>query len=268
MKQNWDDQLRLSEILPDFSAIFEDFAERSAAVFDRHPFQAHQYGPAPRQWLEWLPGEAQPNRGNRMIMFIHGGYWRARRAEDHRFVLPALLPGAKYVANAEYRLLPGARMRDAVADIVAAAQALLRRFPDCELALAGHSAGAHLAACAARDERIAAHLSSLILLSGLYDLAPVTHSFLQAELHLTQAEVNAYSIGARPAAAPALLLVGERETPIFHAQAEQYAGNAGSAQLRRVAGADHLTILRQLAERKPTIMTHLDAWDARSSRTR
>lgn len=265
MKRNWDDELRISEILPDFSAILKDFAERSAAVFERLPLRKHQYGPAPRQWLEYLPGEAERNR---LVLFIHGGYWRALRAEDHRFVLPTLLSGAQYAANAEYRLLPGVRMPDVVADIVAAAQALLRRFPDCELTLAGHSAGAHLAACAARDERIAAHLSGLILVGGLYDLAPVTRSFLQAELHLTQAEVEAYSIADCPPAAPALLLVGERETPIFHAQAERYAGNAGNAQLRRVAGADHLTIMRQLAERKSTLMTHLDAWDERLSRTR
>lgn len=265
MKRNWDDELQLSRTLPHFSATMEDFAERSAAVFDRLPLQAHRYGSAPRQWLECLPGAAQRNRS---IMFIHGGYWRARRAEDHRFVLPALRPGAKHVANAEYRLLPGVRMRDTVADIVAAAMALLRRFPDCELTLVGHSAGAHLAACAATDERLAAHLSDLILISGLYELAPVTHSFLQAELHLTQAEVDAYSIGVHPAAAPALLLVGERETPIFHDQAERYADNAGSAQLRRVAGADHLTIMRRLAERKPAIMTHLEAWDARLSGAR
>ncbi len=247
MKRNWDDELRFSDILPHFAVTLADFAKRSAAVRARFAFQTARYGPAPRQWLEWLPGD---DANGRMIMFIHGGYWRALRAEDHRFVLPALRPAAAVVANAEYRLLPGVRMSDAVADIVAAAQALLARFPGRELTLAGHSAGAHLAACAALDASIAARVSGLVLLSGLYDLAPVTRSFLQAELHLTAAEVAAYSIANRPPAAPALLLVGARETPVFHAQAAQYAANAADAQLRQIAGADHLTILAQLAKRE------------------
>jgi len=260
VKQNWDDELRFAKLLPHFNATLADFAKASAAVRERFAFQTARYGPAPRQWLEWLPGDAQGDGGDRLALFIHGGYWRALRAEDHRFALPALRPVAAVVANAEYRLLPGVRMRDAVADIVAAARALLARFPDRELTLAGHSAGAHLAACAARDDGLAARLSGLILVSGLYDLAPVVRSFLQAELRLTPAEVDAYSVAERPPAVPALLLVGARETPVFHAQAARYVAAAGArAQLRCVADADHLTILQQLAARNPAIATHLKA---------
>jgi arylformamidase len=58
-------------------------------------------------------------------------------------------------------------------------------------------------------------VKAALLLGGLYDLAPLIHSFLQDEIHLTDEEVKRWTPMDRPftQVVDCAILVGEQETP-------------------------------------------------------
>lgn len=124
--------------------------------FDRHA--DIRYGPAPRQSLDvYVPSEAHARR-RPVVVFWYGGKWIKGAKEWYRFV-GASLADAGYVAVLpDYRLYPQARFPEFIED---GAQALkwtrehaaeLGGDPDA-IFLMGHSAGAHLAATLALDQR-------------------------------------------------------------------------------------------------------------------
>src|SRR5581483_6356595 len=100
-----------------------------------------------------------------LVVFIHGGFWTL--SDDEFGIGPAfaegLLPSGVAVAVVRYRLAPAAK-HPAQAEDVAAAIAYLARaaekhgYDPKRIYLAGHSAGAHLAALVALDPKyLAAH---------------------------------------------------------------------------------------------------------------
>lgn len=212
MQNFWNSQFRFSEILPDFADSVTRMAADSRVVAAETSFHREAYGTHPRQWVEWTEGN-----GSDAILpvILHGGYWRALEAETHRYMMPAFRQHGAVVANVEYRLMPEVRLGDLVADTRAALRLLAERFPASQLLLTGHSAGAHLALAALRDPDIAARTRGVIALSGVYDLAPVANSFLQAELQLTQDEIAAFSLIPGESRPPVIYVNGGAETHEF-----------------------------------------------------
>jgi acetyl esterase/lipase len=100
---------------------------------------SHRYGPHPEQVADLHPGE-------RVVVLLHGGFWRERWRRDLMDGLADDL-GARGLGawNVEYRRLDcGGGVRETVAD-VRAAVAHLRGLGHEPLAAVGHSAGGHLA---------------------------------------------------------------------------------------------------------------------------
>ena len=97
-------------------------------------------------------------------------------------------------------------------------------------------------------------ISAVAALSGIYDLAPLVATTLNAKLRLDAASAAAASplTRVRAGAPPALFAVGADETPAFIAQstrmheAWQAAGNR--SELQQVAAADHFSLLQQLVQ--------------------
>ena len=115
------------------------------------PAAVHSYGPAPSQFAElWLPaGAIEPAP---VVVFVHGGCWLSEYSIAHTHALATGLNLAGYaVWNIEYRRVgdPGGGWPGSLDDILAAITLLYQLQPDGvalqRLALAGHSAGGHLA---------------------------------------------------------------------------------------------------------------------------
>ena len=134
----------------------------------------------------WLPPAEAPRQGGQwpLILFLHGGFWRA--AYDRRHAGPlaeALAADGLAVCCPEYRRVgqegggwPGTfdDIRSAVAVLPAAvADATERRVDGARVVLAGHSAGGHLALWAA--SRLASMpkpgAGAVVSLAGVCDLA-------------------------------------------------------------------------------------------------
>lgn len=159
--------------------------------------------------------------GAPVLVFIHGGYWQALSAEHSMYLAPgAHARGWSYVA-VEYTIAPAGTVEQmvdechrAVADAVAA---LRTRGCDGPVVLAGHSAGAHLAAMVALvaddagdTDAPAAHrtpqrtpIRRVVLLSGVFDLRPIIHTTVNDPLHLDLDRALALSPVLHPAPAPA-----------------------------------------------------------------
>jgi arylformamidase len=252
------DPFLIRAVVPDFDAISAGFARDSDAARARlrhSPDLAYGEGPAARLDLYFPKGEGPWP----VHMFLHGGYWRANRKEDYGFVaVPVAATGAA-AAIVEYPLMPDARMATLVGHVRRAAEWLAEHgaalgLDPSRLTASGHSAGAHLATfLAARAPHEAAAPAvrprALLLVSGIYDLAPITNSFLQKEIGLTDEEVARWTpLAAEPVPdVVRLLAVGGEETEPFHDQAADYARRAGQrARVRTVPGLDHMSIAAAL----------------------
>ena len=236
-----DGLLKFSAILPDFGAWLDRMATDSAAAARELALTRLAYGPSLRQWIETAPGSGG---GTVVPVMIHGGYWRALRAEDHRFTLPALAGLGPVVGNLEYRLMPGARMAELVSDIAAGLRAVLASIgPQHRLLPIGHSAGAHLALAALEAHPgLASQIAGVVSISGIFDLDLVARSFLQDDLHLDATEIARFTL-TEPPPVPALFLAGSRETAPFRDQARALAATRNTAQALQITPCHHMNIL-------------------------
>ncbi len=237
--------------VPDYMRYRDDWTRRSEAVYagvrcDRD----RAYGAGPRQRLDFFHCGAA---GRPTFAYIHGGYWQWNEKETHAFVGEGLLARGINVVQIEYTLAPAATMTQIAEEARMAMRWLLPRLvPEFgasdRLAVGGHSAGGHLSAIALEVPGLAGGL----LISGLYDLEPIMHSYLNAPIRMDLDEARRNSPIARPPAkVPTVVTVGAAELPELVRQSHEYA-----AYLERsgcpvegidCAGDDHFTVLERLA---------------------
>ena len=220
------------------------------------------YGPTRAETLDIFPA-AQP--GAPVFFFIHGGYWRARAARDFHCVAfgPQALGFTTVVVD--YALCPAVTLDEIVRQVRAAAAWVVRHIAEHggdpqRIVIGGNSAGGHLGAMllttrwredyGLRDDPFA----GAVLLSGLYDIAPLRYSYLQPLIQLDEGIVrrNSPTHLVRPSSTPLLLAWGGAEQPAFAQQSQglhdawQRAGNR--SELLELPGADHFQAVVPLEE--------------------
>lgn len=257
------DPFKISDHVADFAEISFRYAELSAKTLDQ---QIHQldvpYGEVEAERLDLILPKTQ-TRGAPVHMFIHGGYWRAGSKADYSFIAEPIVAAGGIAVLADYSLMPQARMPDLVAQVRRVMDWVKQHIGDYggdaeRITVSGHSAGAHLAsylaASAPQEDRPVPSVKKLILVSGIYDLAPIPKSFLQAEIALTSKEVENWSpIDADHASdVERIILVGGDETKPFHTQAEELRAVLPGSQhsLRTLPGLDHMSIILEMGDPK------------------
>jgi acetyl esterase/lipase len=121
--------------------------------------QSAPYGEGPRRSLDvYAPAQA---RGLPVIVFFYGGAWQFGEKARMAFVGEALAAEGFVVVVPDYRVYPEVRfpgfIEDAAASIKWTADNIARYGGDpARIVLAGHSAGAHIAALVALDPSYAA----------------------------------------------------------------------------------------------------------------
>lgn len=256
------DPFRIRALVPEFEAISAGYAVASAAARTRHRHVADiAYGLHPRERLDLFFPEHMDGPCP-VHIFIHGGYWRANDKENFAFPAESITAAGAIAVIVEYALMPQTRMDEIVAEVRRAADWVFAHIaghggdPQM-LSASGHSAGAHL--CSYLTARAphehafpAAPVKALLLISGIYDLRPITESFLQPEITLTPEEVADWSpFEAEPSPATHVTLaVGHKETEPFHLQAQDFALGAKrrGVPVERITlpDHDHMSIVRDL----------------------
>jgi arylformamidase len=253
------DPFRIRDFVTDFAAREADYRAASDATRRTLPSQLDvPYGSSPRERLDlFFPRDVKP--GAPVHIFIHGGYWRAGAKEDHAFVADAVTAAGAIAAIVEYELVPAVRLGEQVRQVRRAVEwiamhALEFGGDPARLSASGHSAGAMLCwfLSAAGSGEVAPPAicpRAMLLVSGIYDLAPIATSFLQAELHLTEQEIADWSpLNGRIAQPTAFALaVGEDETRPFHDQARALAAKfLAGANIDVLGGLNHMSAVREL----------------------
>jgi arylformamidase len=220
------------------------------------------YGLAGAETLDFFPAAKIPAP---LLIFIHGGYWRALDKADFSWVAPAFVAAGISVAVVNYGLAPKTplpeivdQMRHACAWLYANAAKLGvdRRRIFCS----GHSAGGHLTAMMLATDWPALSrslpkrlLAGALAVSGIFDLAPLIHAdFLRKDLGLDESAARAISPAFLPLRneAPLLRAVGALESGEFHRQSRLISDhwpNIASGGLMDVPGCDHFSVCDALA---------------------
>ena len=247
--------------IPDHPQIFERWAQQSAQVRATHPARLDlAYGDAAAERLDFFPA---PQDGAPLLVFIHGGWWRSLDKSDFSFIAPAFTAAGVSVALTNYTLAPAATLEEITLQQVSALAWLYRNAARYgadpgRIVVAGHSAGAHLAAMmqAADWPAFEADLppdlvKGGVMFSGLYDLDPVRHAaFVQDDLRLTPERVGPLSPARMPQAHPApfLTAVGGLESAEFKRQNALLASTWHATHVKDIPlpQANHLTICDSL----------------------
>lgn len=186
-----------------------------------------------------LLARAESPKGN--LVWIHGGYWQGGSADASLHHAKACVEaGINYVA-VDYTIAPDATIETMVQQCVQSMQAIATLAP-APFIVAGHSAGAHLAAMAASARPTLVH--GLLLFSGVYDLRPIVQLDINDPLGLT--EERAWQLS--PLRLPfspnfsSYVLYGEQESAQFALQSQKMANRLWTVA-NAVPAADHFDIV-------------------------
>src|SRR5580704_12393935 len=176
-----------------------------------------RYGPRERNRIDFFKAAANAPT----LLFIHGGYWQMRAKEAFSLFAAGPMAHGINVALIGYTLAPEATLDQIVAEIDAGIDYLAGRLPDLggdanRIGVSGWSAGGHLTAMALSHPRV----KGGVAISGIYDLEPIRHSYLNEKLGLDEAmsHRNSPMMQATGAMKPLALTVGSGELPLLRSQ--------------------------------------------------
>ncbi|MGE0815780.1 MAG: alpha/beta hydrolase [Vicinamibacterales bacterium] len=258
-----DRQLSPSRSAKDFAGVLRRH-QRETAALDGAPgllvSRDVAYGPRARERVDLVrPAGRAPGA---CLVHFHGGFWQEGDKNGSAYAARALTSRGWAVAAVGYTLAPDLRLRDIVGEAAAAVAHLAREarslgLDAARLVLSGHSAGAHLAAavaCGVGGAEAARAVRGLVLVSGVYDLAPIAASYVNDRVGLDAGEIEALSVLARVPVRemPVHVLVGADEPEAFLCQSdvlvEAWRPRVPGLTSRRAPGRDHFDVLDELAD--------------------
>lgn len=241
----------------------------SEDVLSRQPPAADlrlKYGSDPNQFLDLRLPKGTSKQPRRLVINIHGGFWRAKYSLEHAGHLCAALAAKGVVtANLEYRRVgnEGGAWPGTFEDIRSAYQFLVQNadkhhFDVQRIVVMGHSAGGQLALCLAAHELA---VTRVVSLAGVVDLRRAY------ELHLSNDAVVEFLRGTphdvpdhyREADPMQLSITGARQW-LLHGSADDTVPTGFSrdyvaekknregkqkedARLTEIQGADHFDLI-------------------------
>ncbi len=246
----------------DFDFEIERYRSLSAQSYTEcKVIQDLAYGPTTNERIDYFP--SKPNAP--VFIFVHGGYWRLLGRGDSAFMAKALGQHGISTAVVEYTLAPEASLDQIVDEI---RRAIVWIFTNIKyhggdpnrLFICGSSAGAHLSAMALasgwmKDLSLPSNiLKGGLLLSGLYDLEPISHCKPNEWLQLDQDAVQINSpqhLIFSPG--PKLHISwGGKETDEFKRQSREFLAKLKKAGLHvtgsEIEDRNHFNIVTDLAD--------------------
>jgi arylformamidase len=240
--------------------MIEGWENLSAEMRARHSAHLNlPYGPRERNRIDFLKSR-ESNAPT--LLFIHGGYWQMRSKDAFTLFAAGPMAHGINVALIGYTLAPDATLEQIVAEIHAGIDFLAGRLPELgadakRLVASGWSAGGHLTAMAMMNP----HIRGGVAISGIYDLEPIRHSYLNVKLGLDEAmsKRNSPMLLTTDATKPMALTVGGAELPLLRKQTADFAAyrvkHGLPVSYEEIPGANHFTIMDEMAQPSGRITT-------------
>lgn len=230
------------------------------------------YGSDENQFGELrLPNAAGPHP---VVIFLHGGYWRARYDLTHTGHLCVALNRAGFATwSLEYRRLgqPGGGWPGTFDDVLAGALHLAKLTHGLDhrrVSVAGHSAGGHLALWLAARKPLP--LQGVAALAGVTDLRrgfelKLSNGVVRDLMAATPDEQparyrHASPIEMLPIAAPQRLVHGAADTVVPLELSERFARSSKNAELIALPGAGHFDVIDPRSPVWPEVERAITRW--------
>ncbi|MEO2125407.1 MAG: alpha/beta hydrolase [Acidimicrobiales bacterium] len=238
----------------DYLPFIEAYITQSAATRAKiGEGQEIAYGPAPSQTLDlFLPALPEGQQAP-LLVFIHGGYWQELSKRESSFAAPAWVKQGVAFAALDYTLAPQATLAEIVEESRQAIRHLITQSAELQIdaqriVLVGSSAGAYLAAMVAYEVPVLATM----LISGIFELAPLVGTSINEALGLTETEARALSPQPEAGFPRSIVCWGENETTEFKAQSQAFAATLEELGTPctdfEVTGRNHFDVVFELAD--------------------
>ena len=216
------------------------------------------YGPRERNRFDFL----KVAEGGPTLLLIHGGYWQMRSKDFFTWFAAGPMAHGINVAVIGYTLAPDATLGEIVTEMHAGVDALVDQLPRLggdpnRIVVSGWSAGGHLTATTLSHPRI----KGGVAISGIYDLEPIRHSYLNEKLKLDAATSERHSplLQADGPDKPLALVAGGAELPLLRQQTADLAAFRAQRGLpvsyEEIPGTNHFSIMDELASPTGRITT-------------
>jgi arylformamidase len=258
-----DRQYNARATVPDATVYLRAYAEQSAAMRAALPCHCGvAYGAHEDEQLDIFPA---PKPGSPVLVYIHGGYWRALSKDDSSFMAATFTAAGATVVAVNYSLAPGVSL-DHIVDQNRRALAWVHRHiaqyngDAAKIYLCGSSAGGHLVGMLLAPGWQQAHglpdkaVAGACPISGLMDLAPIpaTHINEWAKLDAAAARRLSPLHHLPEQGGPLISCVGGAETAEFRRQSRSYAdawrARGLAAEYLEIEGANHFDVVLELAK--------------------
>tara|TARA_B110000114_G_scaffold143928_1_gene152584 strand:+ start:6493 stop:7359 length:867 start_codon:yes stop_codon:yes gene_type:complete len=215
------------------------------------------YGPTDDETLDYFPAQQDKSP---LLVFVHGGYWRAFNKSDFSWIARPYVASGISVAIINYGLAPQVALSEIVTQVRRSMTWLQGNsselnFDPERIVYSGHSAGGHLTAmllathCSDSDNMTPTQpLRAVIAVSGIFDLEPISKApFLQSDLRLDTETIRELSpVNLSPASdTPLFTVVGQLESNEFHRQSKLIQRRWGDSIVLGpiiIEGANHFDV--------------------------
>ncbi|MDJ0957135.1 MAG: alpha/beta hydrolase [Arenicellales bacterium] len=267
--QQLDEQYNNRARVPEFEEYLKRWEHDSERVRQASKVREDiAYGTGEREKLDIFPARRPDSP---VIVFIHGGYWQLLDKSRFSFIAPPLIEKGLTVIVLNYPLCPAVKLKDIVQSLRWAMVFLYRNLrkyngdPE-RINIVGHSAGGHLVAMLLAtpwrelDSSLQdGFIENGVSISGLFELEPIRHTFVNEALKLDQSEIDELSpiSLAAPSKGKLDLFVGARESEEFKRQSADFAKTWSTAEFQthyeELAGQDHFSIVDEIVNPKSSI---------------
>ena len=208
-----------------------------------------------------------------VMIYFHGGYWFSRHKNDFRFIPSGFNAAGATVVVVNYGLIPKIDMAALIRQCQAAVAWTYKNIADYggdpeQIYISGHSAGGHIAAMMLATDWASwgvdgAAIKGALAISGLYDLEPIRHTYMNPTLGFTEDTVATFSpVHLSPTIIPKFVVaVGGAETDEFIRHStlicDTWAATGMELTLDVVSDLNHFTVLSDLASEGGTLNRHM-----------
>lgn len=223
-----DEEYSPSRRVPSLQHYLDEYAAFSAQARRAPGVQIGlRYGRGIAERLDYWPPERAPAP---VHIFVHGGNWQGLTERSSAFAALQFRRAGAAFAAVGHGLAPATPLDEIVSSIRRCVRWVRRNVTELgidprEIYISGTSAGAHLAAMALVAPRTGGLLAGATLLSGIYDLGPISRCYVNEALQLDTDGVRRNSpFRLLPEALPPVVLArGDNETEQYIHQHELMA---------------------------------------------